>query len=134
MIFSLFFFLMIRRPPRSTRTDTLFPYTTLFRSADGELAPGQLVDLLLQLAAALGEVVGHAPEGVAVDLDPGQPHLREHRDQPTLYGLIDRPETIGDKTRPQHLVEARQVDSSVGKECVSRVMYRRSAYSYKKTK
>src|SRR3546814_8295245 len=26
---------MIRRPPRSTRTDTLFPYTTLFRSADG---------------------------------------------------------------------------------------------------
>src|SRR3546814_7733750 len=30
--FMLFFFLMIRRPPRSTRTDTLFPYTTLFRS------------------------------------------------------------------------------------------------------
>src|SRR3546814_1116482 len=29
-----FFFLMIRRPPRSTRTDTLFPYTTLFRSPE----------------------------------------------------------------------------------------------------
>src|SRR3546814_17015770 len=29
---SFFFFLMIRRPPRSTRTDTLCPYTTLFRS------------------------------------------------------------------------------------------------------
>src|SRR3546814_7629483 len=29
----LFVFLMIRRPPRSTRTDTLFPYTTLFRSS-----------------------------------------------------------------------------------------------------
>src|SRR3546814_18940235 len=29
---TVFFFLMIRRPPRSTRTDTLFPYTTLFRS------------------------------------------------------------------------------------------------------
>src|SRR3546814_17665387 len=28
----LLFFLMIRRPPRSTRTDTRFPYTTLFRS------------------------------------------------------------------------------------------------------
>src|SRR3546814_20138784 len=28
----VFVFLMIRRPPRSTRTDTLFPYTTLFRS------------------------------------------------------------------------------------------------------
>src|SRR3546814_10846217 len=30
-----FFFLMRRRPPRSTRTDTLFPYTTLFRSIAG---------------------------------------------------------------------------------------------------
>src|SRR3546814_21066272 len=33
MLFVFIFFLMIRRPPRSTRTDTLFPYTTLFRSA-----------------------------------------------------------------------------------------------------
>src|SRR3546814_11657207 len=32
------FFLMIRRPPRSTRTDTLFPYTTLFRSPPGDVA------------------------------------------------------------------------------------------------
>src|SRR3546814_14855554 len=31
----ILFFLMIRRPPRSTRTDTLFPYTTLFRSELG---------------------------------------------------------------------------------------------------
>src|SRR3546814_14274835 len=37
--FSVFFlFLMIRRPPRSTRTDTLFPYTTLFRSM--RIVPG----------------------------------------------------------------------------------------------
>src|SRR3546814_13964704 len=36
VVFILFFFvLMIRRPPRSTRTDTLFPYTTLFRSHAG---------------------------------------------------------------------------------------------------
>src|SRR3546814_4398992 len=32
------FFLMIRRPPRSTRTDTLFPYTTLFRSQTNVIA------------------------------------------------------------------------------------------------
>src|SRR3546814_6873809 len=32
VILYAFFFLMIRRPPRSTRTDTLLPYTTLFRS------------------------------------------------------------------------------------------------------
>src|SRR3546814_1024871 len=31
-VYQFIFFLMIRRPPRSTRTDTLFPYTTLFRS------------------------------------------------------------------------------------------------------
>src|SRR3546814_11405974 len=34
-----FFFLMIRRPPRSTRTDTLFPYTTLFRSSRHRAVP-----------------------------------------------------------------------------------------------
>src|SRR3546814_12477702 len=34
---------MIRRPPRSTRTDTLFPYTTLFRSDVGTLADGALI-------------------------------------------------------------------------------------------
>src|SRR3546814_16517797 len=37
----MFFFLMIRRPPRSTRTDTLFPYTTLFRSSGNRSAPAQ---------------------------------------------------------------------------------------------
>src|SRR3546814_11213199 len=36
----IFFFLIIRRPPRSTRTDTLFPYTTLFRSPVGLQALG----------------------------------------------------------------------------------------------
>src|SRR3546814_13992422 len=50
-----FFFLMIRRPPRSTRTDTLFPYTTLFRSPD----------LVRRLARRLdAEEVGTAQPGV----------------------------------------------------------------------
>src|SRR3546814_7505024 len=40
---------MIRRPPRSTRTDTLFPYTTLFRSG------GEAMDRLDRLAVALVE-------------------------------------------------------------------------------
>src|SRR3546814_1552524 len=40
----LFFFLMIRRPPRSTRTDTLFPYTTLFRSLRHRRTPGTPAD------------------------------------------------------------------------------------------
>src|SRR3546814_14815400 len=41
LLCSLFFFFMIRRPPRSTRTDTLFPYTTLFRSRRRRLFHGQ---------------------------------------------------------------------------------------------
>src|SRR3546814_2600324 len=41
----LFFFLMIRRPPRSTRTYTLFPYTTLFRSFTDVLAADEGVGL-----------------------------------------------------------------------------------------
>src|SRR3546814_7338009 len=42
LLFLCFFFLMIRRPPISTRTDTLFPYTTLFRSPrqTGSMPPG----------------------------------------------------------------------------------------------
>src|SRR3546814_20445515 len=41
-LFLVYFFLMIRRPPRSTRTDTLLPYTTLFRSQqDGGGIAGQ---------------------------------------------------------------------------------------------
>src|SRR3546814_6851070 len=47
-----FFFLMIRRPPRSTRTDTLFPYTTLFRS------PAQAGD-------GIGEQIAVAASGLA---------------------------------------------------------------------
>src|SRR3546814_14819502 len=40
-VFFCLFFLMIRRPPRSTRTDTLFPYTTLFRSGTRRRASGR---------------------------------------------------------------------------------------------
>src|SRR3546814_2235401 len=61
------FFLMIRRPPRSTRTDTLFPYTTLFRSRDrfiveaerGERTGAEILDDDIGLVAkAQREVAG----------------------------------------------------------------------------
>src|SRR3546814_5176910 len=46
VIVYLFFFLRIRRPPRSTRTDTLFPYTTLFRStARVRMGAGKVIDI-----------------------------------------------------------------------------------------
>src|SRR3546814_18445398 len=43
---------MIRRPPRSTRTDTLFPYTTLFRSPDWvRVTQTEAIDFLTRIAA-----------------------------------------------------------------------------------
>src|SRR3546814_11771427 len=62
----MFFFLMIRRPPRSTRTDTLFPYTTLFRSHLHErMAPPKHRQRARRVA-------GPAQDGIT------QPHLCRH--------------------------------------------------------
>src|SRR3546814_11842918 len=63
---------MIRRPPRSTRTDTLFPYTTLFRSAD--------VAVEAHHGGHLGAGCGHRHE--------------EGRDAP---GASRRPPAVGDR-------------------------------------
>src|SRR3546814_18613551 len=67
---------MIRRPPRSTRTDTLFPYTTLFRSLGGRLQRGtdareHLVEgcevAHLLGADALGDLLDHAEHRALTD-------------------------------------------------------------------
>src|SRR3546814_16817858 len=60
MYLVFFFFLMIRRPPRSTRTDTLFPYTTLFRSAAAAPLAGTAGTGLHGRASARRAVVGAA--------------------------------------------------------------------------
>src|SRR3546814_3299606 len=57
---------MIRRPPRSTRTDTLFPYTTLFRSADATAAEIKGGDRLRK-AASEGKL--GAPAAAVFDPD-----------------------------------------------------------------
>src|SRR3546814_13901150 len=68
------FFLMIRRPPRSTRTDTLFPYTTLFRSqyVVAAVAAGQRVgvDDIVAQPQRVRDHRGHR-------LDPGHVDLAE---------------------------------------------------------
>src|SRR3546814_15799107 len=51
-----FFFLMIRRPPRSTRTDTLFPYTTLFRSPDLHFLAGKVIVDQVKLEPRIGGI------------------------------------------------------------------------------
>src|SRR3546814_17321132 len=55
-----FFFLMIRRPPRSTRTDTLFPYTTLFRS-----------EPLLRMIEILEQAIGRKAEKQLLPMQDG---------------------------------------------------------------
>src|SRR3546814_13499024 len=56
----LFFLLMIRRPPRSTRTDTPFPYTTLFRSRLPESGLAAVADQRGEIARRLRAVVRDA--------------------------------------------------------------------------
>src|SRR3546814_10617755 len=68
---------MIRRPPRSTRTDTLFPYTTLFRS---QLEVGQHVARLANVARARNELLqgnrldhGCSPDGMKAQVTITRP-------------------------------------------------------------
>src|SRR3546814_9435377 len=74
-LFNLIFFLMIRRPPRSTRTDTLFPYTTLFRSMY-EFDSG-LVFMHMSDAQALMRL-GNAATGVRLRLANLYDRSEEH--------------------------------------------------------
>src|SRR3546814_8759714 len=54
---SVIFFLMIRRPPRSTRTDTLFPYTTLFRSVHDRIVQQFQIDGAAAKAKSVAEKI-----------------------------------------------------------------------------
>src|SRR3546814_14612403 len=60
---------MIRRPPGSTRTDTLFPYTTLFRSSVGTCSVMGTASTMACIAEALGMTVpgGASPPAVTAD-------------------------------------------------------------------
>src|SRR3546814_17272198 len=63
------FFLIIRRPPRSTRTDTLFPYTTLFRSFDKLPLTDSIADAEEEAEAEPEPEEDAAPESDAADGD-----------------------------------------------------------------
>src|SRR3546814_2846693 len=83
MFLHFFFFLMIRRPPRATRTDTLFPYTTLFRSRAGD-GDRHAVPAAARTARVLTAPVRRHPAGARRTqgpLDPGVPgfHLLPRR-------------------------------------------------------
>src|SRR3546814_12570415 len=103
---------MIRRPPRSTRTDTLFPYTTLFRSRlrpRGGVAVdpfGGIHDLTAERDLLGGQHVGNA-----------QHHA------PVSCGAA--PETQSPARTPEGI---RSEERRVGKECVSTCRSRWSPY------
>src|SRR3546814_20249344 len=89
---------MIRRPPRSTRTDTLFPYTTLFRSA-----------------RRIGQV------GAAEDIDQQPRHHADSGRAEAPVPAIEFAQRAADERRQQSAdVDAdRSEERRVGKECVS---------------
>src|SRR3546814_17884149 len=113
---------MLRRPPRSTRTDTLFPYTTLFRSAVGMLVAGVLLSLPLDpwrialsvmVLAFLVESLVVRPYGLAVVFIT-----------PLTFLLADAPVLGTGKSVVDALVRARFMVKDPG--CVVRVEGRHS--------
>src|SRR3546814_15016749 len=109
-----FFFLMIRRPPRSTRTDTLFPYTTLFRSVRALLeAESARLAALRGTDADFVLLTRRYEEMLAAHSQPVPAEPREHARLDHAFHLA--------------ICEAshNQIGSaSVGKVCVSTVRYR----------
>src|SRR3546814_6478079 len=94
---------MIRRPPRSTRTDTLFPYTTLFRSLLGTIDECQPFTLLRFR---------------------GQRQV-PHRDGVDLFVAVEVPDTgeqIADGERPLHL-QARSEEHTSELQSLMRISY-----------
>src|SRR3546814_16521034 len=65
----LFFFLSVRPPPNSTRTDTLFPYTTLFRSCDASADGIDLLGLWRERGDALSRNRQGRPAGFLLRRD-----------------------------------------------------------------
>src|SRR3546814_14396392 len=93
------FFLMIRRPPRSTRTDTLFPYTTLFRSATLNMMLGRIEESV--------ESVRRVSDNVAHELRT--PLARLHADLDELRTAAD--EADRQRLADQALPEAARLQS-----------------------
>src|SRR3546814_13181639 len=104
---------MIRRPPRSTRTDTLFPYTTLFRSV-AEFVAGEIVDAR-ELGVDVAVVVGggniwRGMTGAGAGMDRAQADYTGLL-APALNALAlpDTLERLGPPTRLQSALQMSQV-------------------------
>src|SRR3546814_16045611 len=109
---------MLRRPPRSTRTDTLFPYTTLFRSpVDAKTSTGELRErarfpfifaavqrrFWMTIKSGAGSGSGAAPASLPRDV-PERQHLRHPRRGSLPEALLGR-EVARIAERAEHDVE-----------------------------
>src|SRR3546814_9112816 len=109
---------MIRRPPRSTRTDTLFPYTTLFRSSDEQKA--LLQDICSRALAGF--------KALSVMLTPVLPVLtekvaRELFDQGALFQWADAAK-LPQRIAPfKHLMQRRSEEHTSELQSLMRISY-----------
>src|SRR3546814_14997940 len=111
---------MIRRPPRSTRTDTLFPYTTLFRSSPKE------VKKVGEALASIVAVPGIGPEIISSLLNfYAEPESRRIANQLADEMKIEDVVHVVQESPASGL---RSEERRVGKECVSRCRSRWSPY------
>src|SRR3546814_12957677 len=113
---------MIRRPPRSTRTDTLFPYTTLFRSQRGHIRRRARPKALFYFFE--GYTVVQALHQSSIKSLP----LLARGKVRDMYAVGDDKLLIVASDR----LSARSEERRVGKECVSPCRSRWSPYHYKK--
>src|SRR3546814_13193009 len=95
---------MFRRPPRSTRTDTLCPYTTLFRSTPA----ARLTESARNFSAGRGASVVEKLllSGLAIDA-PGTPVSTVGLQKPALRGVFEIAVQVGEHTLAQMFVEDR---------------------------
>src|SRR3546814_1376274 len=99
---------MIRRPPRSTRTDTLFPYTTLFRSLliagtsirDAFEGPGRLLRPFFALRKMSKIVPGHGLVRGSTGTTPGESDEGHDRTRHSAQGTQPRP--VGGRAAQYH--------------------------------
>src|SRR3546814_20767660 len=106
---------MIRRPPRSTRTDTLFPYTTLFRSTGEGGALIRTGSGAVMREHSDVQQRGTMREGPSARGRSRKGHLQEDTAQPNRHTTHNHPPPRSEERR-------------VGKECVSTSRSRWSPY------
>src|SRR3546814_10960896 len=114
---------MILRPPRSTRTDTLFPYTTLFRSTGA--AGARRAETGRRVRTALSESGKCGASGMIDDLERAIEAMLFASDEPLDARQVAG--RLGDEMTPGQ-VKARSEERRVGQECVNTCRTRWSPY------